>query len=233
MAENDIIAKTNISGPGIELQELIEKRILDIDYDNLKVLDIGFNNPGSFILLHHLYGLSKYVGVDTMESNQFNINISFDHSAPIPEEMVGNGNSTPFDQYQLFHKYILGQIPGKQLIMLSKIDFERTFEFRFETFVQNYVDADRLSEYRPNLLVLSDILHLIEDKNEAHSTFTSLLEKVSEEGIIWLKVYSSRNSGNSERFPYLLSELENLKSKINCIYEHEQDGKTLIVGRKK
>jgi hypothetical protein len=91
-----------LRGPGMELKSLITKNIIEIKQNELRILDVGFNDPGSFILFHHLFGILQYKGIDIITSSQFNLSINFESSRP--EETLNTYNSNPYERYGLFYK---------------------------------------------------------------------------------------------------------------------------------
>jgi len=227
----EYLADKNVYGPGTELLELINKNIIDFKRYELIILDVGFNDPASFILLHYLHGLKIYKGIDFKAKQDFNINISFKDR--IPEEMVTSNKIEPFERYELFYKYVLTQWNEVNKLMLNQVEFESIFQFVFETKIQDYIKSSEFELFSPNIIFVSNLLHLISDKREAENIFVQLLNELAEDGIIWIKIYNSRSESNSYRFPYSESEIKGLEKHMETIYKDEQDDKTLIIGKKK
>jgi hypothetical protein len=220
-----------LRGPGMELKSLITKNILEINQNELRILDVGFNDPGSFILFHHLFGIQKYKGIDIITSPQFNLSINFESSRP--EEILNTYNSSPYERYGLFFKYVINKHEDNVSIKMEESSFNKIFQFHFETTIQDCIKRDLVSSFKPNFIVLSDFLHLLKDKNEANLVYDNLLNHLALGGFIMIKVYNSKCEGSSERFPYTPDDIESIKSKIDVIYESTENDKTTIVGRKK
>lgn len=224
--------KAKLTSPGSEIKNLIDNNIIVIEPKDLKVLDIGFGDPDSLIFLQHLYGFKDYVGIDKIQRSNFKIRVSFDDDTLFPEDMVTNERTTPYEHYKLFYKYTLNNIPVEERTELSQPDFEKIFQFHFETPVQTYLKENTFNTYKPNLLILSDILHKIEDKDEAQEVYFDLLKRLDINGLVWVQVYNLNTPVNSSIYPYSFQEIETLKDSLDIIFEEERPDKTLFIGRK-
>lgn len=228
----NIKAKTNLEDPGASIKSFIDTNISVFDPKNLKVLDVGFGDPSSFIFLQHLFGFQNYVGIDKIQRSDFRIRVSFEDDTPYPEDTVTNGHTTPYEHYKLFYKYVLSNIPLEGRTELNQQDFENIFQFHFVTSAQAYLKENKSDTYKPNLLILSDVLHKIEDKSEAQKVYFDFLKRVDINGLVWVQVYNLNNPVNSTIYPYSFQEIETLKESLEIIFEQEGAEKTLFVGRK-
>ena len=231
MVEN-IKAKISLTDPGAKIKSLLDNSNTGVELKNLKILDVGFGDPCSLIFLQHLYGFQRYVGVDRIRRSDFKINVSFEDDIPLPEDMVTNNDTTPYEHYKLYYKYVLSNIPVEGRTELNQQDFENIFQFHFETPAQTYLKVNTSDAYKPNLLILSDVLHKIEDKSEAQKVYFDLLKRVDISGLVWVQVYNLNNPVNSTIYPYSFQEIEVLKYGMDIILEEEHPDKTLFVGRK-
>lgn len=214
----------SIPGPGDKLMELIKTKKISLKSHDLDILDIGFNNPCSFILFYHQHGLKTYKGIDEIAS--FSIPVCFPGNIPIPEEAVFESNESPYNRYKFFHKTLLKDTA------LLEIDFNKVFQFRVNIKIQDYFNSEDFKISNPNFIILSQFLHLFSDKKEAEDITDMVLAKLPKDGIIWIKVFSSDQKLNSYTFPYTPNEIAQLESKMKVIYKEEKDYTTLLVGMK-
>jgi hypothetical protein len=213
--------------PGIKLLDLVKENVLSLKDNKLNILDIGFNDPGSFIKLYHFHGLNLYKGIDLISEKDFRINISFEEESISEDRVLTEETIAPYAQYKLLHKYEL-----EKYQLLEKEKFESIFQFKFETKISDYFETEDFQLYNPNLIIISDFLHLF-NKQDAENIFNRSITKLVTNGLMYIKVYNSKyTNGYDHISSYSPDDIENLESKLKILHKEIIEDKTLLIGLK-
>lgn len=223
-------AKKSVIGPGTDLKRLIDKKILNIQPSQLRILDVGCGDPSSFLLFYHLSGFQEYKGIDTMSMRDFSLNMTFE--AQRPEESVIACSTPFFERYELFYKWVISQ---HQVIKekLKEAEFKKIFQIELETSCVDYLSSKESEEYKPNFLVLSNILHFLPNKDEAFDIFIKFLAYLDVSDYVLIELFTSKIEACSWRYFYPPKELDRMTSLLNVIHKENKAGRTLLVGKKK
>lgn len=215
---------SELYGPGADIEELIENGTIKSPSADHRILDLGCNDPGSFFRLYHKYNFLEYFGIDISES--INVSIPYTASTRRPEELCLPSNSSIYEKYDAFHKHVLGSFHK-----LNKLAFEEIFHFQLSTDISDSLKAFKKSNGKFDLIVLSNILHLYPNKNDASNLIKDCINVLELDGQIFIKVFCTEYS--AQTFHYSEDDLNELRSKLNIVHEEKSGNKISLVGRKK
>lgn len=217
---------------GDKIMKLVKDEVISIPTHQLNILDVGFGDPGSFFLFFHLCPFNQYWGVDLLEEQKFKLSYPVALIKESGEECITNGYDSVYVRYCTFYNCIIKQFNNKVSPLLSEQDFKKIFNFHFEMPVQQYLTDGVKKDYRPNLLVLSNFLHCLNDKNEAVNVFSSLIDFVSDDCFIFIQVYTEPPLGQT-KLVFTEDDLKLFDSRLNVKCKYPDGQFTIIAGRKR
>ena len=212
-----------VQGTGKECLDLMAS--LNVEYFTTKssILDIGCGDPGSFFYLFHSRKFLQYTGLDL--HTRITVNIPMPQDQPLPEDLCFSSNTTLYERYELYNKYVIGNSEK-----LDEAAFQTTFRFMPGTDAKDFLTQEAL---RPkfDLIILSDFLHLYPNKSESFELLDLALNRLSENGFIWIKVFVQ--DYNSTTYPFDKNDLDLIRSRLSIIHEMDDWKKCLLIGKKK
>jgi hypothetical protein len=183
---------------------MISQRLpeLFLGYNNPKVLDLGCDLP-TYFFKQHVKGFEfSYVGVD--EKSEFEICKSGYDSSIEP------ANYLMFIKFKSLHDYL----SGEQLVFE---DFQNLYNFHFKTTLLDYLESETGTF---DIVVLSNVLHFIEDKETAKNAVKRLKTIMEPNGLMYISVRRVSEAGNH---PYTLEEAQELIGQSEVVWNNFAD----------
>lgn len=212
-------------------------RALENNGNISKVLDVGCKFPYMLIEILHSFDPRICVGVELTEDHSLVSVAGFEkiitESSKLDSEIIyrlrydSDARLEIYNAYKLYVCFTLRKTP------LIKRDFERKFKLMLGISIDEYFQYD-LSIDNPlhfDLIIASKVLsHLQpEGKSNKSVTLNTLLSRLSNDGIIYLRLNSEdfeAEKGPAEfsliRDPYTIEHIHMIKSKLDILYYNEE-----------
>jgi len=138
---------SDIHGTGKECLDLMVKLNKELFTAESQILDIGCGDPGSFFYLFHSAKFNHYTGIDLNE--RITVRVPTTHDQPIPEDLVISSDTTMYEQYEKYYKYVINNSDK-----LDKPSFQRTFRFMQGTAADDFLNQEEKIHPKFDLIFL-------------------------------------------------------------------------------
>lgn len=175
------------------------------------VLDVGFREGLALYPLYHEYGFRELVGIEISSERQLVSQINKDQN----ESFV-----KLFDVYSKFFR-VEPELSGQQVLpqLISEAEYRRIFDFRYSCDASEFV-SENSNQY--DLVICSNVLHIIPDLDNVKKLVSSLKEYMSENGYIYFRI-KERLDGSTIKHFHLFEEIinESFQDPSLKMYNHE------------
>lgn len=218
--------------------------------DNLKqftsrpskiVLDIGSNDCQNFFFLFNFHGFEKYIGIDKLCKSQIFDNCSFNlneiEQCYSKDYQPKEDNELILNSFFNVYKKISSRF-SKLKVQLDENKFKKHFSFIKKEIDEN-TNFQHFIEESNDLIILSDFLHLFNNKSQAKSIFDNSISTLKDIGFVYLtlltKEYAQeriKNGSLNIKWGIKRSEVELFINPLNIFLIDESDNRiNLLCGK--